>query len=205
MTMVAGNHGYNIGLELTQCYAKYFDHHENELNGLINQLQMTNIQIKMVSDVMNKLSHAKQDKKADLNNDEMAKKCAYLIHLRNPTIFEDKIHGVPEGITFDQQLQEIVDQLKQDGLSQLELNLGAILSKVDIGNMKIDVLSEEDIDIVIQGLDGETKMLTTDLNQIMMNINKDYEDRSQMTENARQVLKESNDHNISIIHKTTGR
>lgn len=201
---IQANHGYNIGLELTNCYTKYFDHREVELNGLIDTLKMANMQIKIVSDVMNKLSHAKpdDDKRADLSNDELYKKCAYLIHLRNSTVFEDKIHGVEDGMTLDLKLQEIVDQLKNDGYSENEIDLGAILGKIDVGNIQIDVLSEDEIDIVIQGLDAETKMLTADLNECMMKINNKYEDRSQMTENARQVLKEAGEHIQSIIHKT---
>lgn len=202
----AGNHGYNIGLELTNCYTKYFEHREGELNGLIDSLKMTNMQVKIVSDVMNKLAHGKQsDKKADLNDDEIAKKCAYLIHLRNSSVFDDKMHGVEEGMTLDQKLQDIIAQLREDGYSDSEINLGAILDKVQVGHVNIDVLSEEEIDVVIQGLDAETKMLTADLNECMMKINNKYEDRSQMTENARQVLKEADEHNKSIIHKTTGR
>ena len=168
---------------------------------------MTNIQIKIMSDVMNKLAHAKdKDKQADFNNDEIAKKCAYLIHLRNDSIFEDKIHGGDaSGITLDQKLQEIVDDLKAAGVPESQINLTAILDRINVAGITIDILSEDQIDIVIQGLDAETKMCTADLNECMMKINNKYEDRSQMTENARQVLKEADEHVKSIIHKTSSR
>ncbi len=197
-------HGYNIGLEVTNCYVQYFDHREKELNGLIDQLKMTNIQVKIISDVMNKLSHSKQkDKQADFNNDEIAKKYAYLIYLRNPTVFEDKIHGIQEtDINLDQKLQEIVNQMREDGFSESDIHLGTILDRIFPGNIQIDILSEDQIDIVIQALDAETKMLTADLNEQMMKINNKYEDRSQMTENARQVLKEADDHIKSIINRS---
>jgi hypothetical protein len=199
--------GYNIGLELTNCYTAYFNHRETELNGMIDNLKMTNMQVKLVSDVINKLAHSKQkNKQADLNEDEIAKKCAYLIHLRNTSVFEDKIHGVQEvGMTLDQKFSEIITQLKEDGYSDSEIRLETILDRVQIPNIRIDVLSEDEIDVVMQGLDAENKMLTADLNEHMMKINNKYEDRSQMTENARQVLKEADEHNKSIIHKTSGR
>lgn len=205
--VTSSNHGYNLGLELTQCYTKYFDAREAEINGLIDSLKMTNIQIKIISDVMNKLAHGKQDdKKVDLNDNEVAKKCAYLIHLRNASVFEDKIHGVPEdGLTLDQKLKEIVNELRNAGYSDSEINLNAILDKVQVGDIKIDVLSEDQIDVVIQGLDAETKSLTADLNEHMMKINNKYEDRSMMTENARKVLEEAARLIESIIRKTSGR
>lgn len=203
MSSSVGNYGYNIGLEFTQCYEKYFKLRECELHDLIDKLKMTNIQIKLISDVMNKLSHAKQkDKQADLNTDETAKKYAYLIHLRNASVFADKIHGIQEDITLDKKFEQIVNQLREEGLSDSEIHLGTILDKVHPGNIHIDLLSEEQIDTVIQGLDAETKILTADLNECMMKINNKYEDRSQMTEHARQVLKESDEHIKSIIHRT---
>ena len=60
----------------------------------------------------------------------------------------------------------------------------------------------------IKDVDDETwrklKMLSADLNEIMMKINNKYEDRSQMTENARMVLKEADDLIKSILHKIRG-
>jgi uncharacterized protein YihD (DUF1040 family) len=209
---VQANHGYNIGLILTNCYILYFDHREGELNTLIDSLQMTNTQIKIISDLMNKLTHAKQDdKKADLNNDEIAKKCAYLIHLRNSTIFADKIQGMPAGSPpsspnlLNQKLQEIIDQIREEGAAESDINLVAILDKIDVSSINIDVLSEDQIDVVIQGMDAETKMLTADLNECMMKINNKYEDRSKMTENAHKVLDEVSKHIDSIIRKFTNR
>ena len=58
-----------------------------------------------------------------------------------------------------------------------------------MGNIQIDALSEDDTDIVIQGLDAEMRMLTADLNECLMRVNNKYEDRSQMTENARESSK----------------
>lgn len=198
-------YGYNIGLEITNCYQKYFDYREVELNKLIDKLKVTNIQIKILSDVMNKFAHAKQtDKKMDLSKDETAKKYAYLIHLRNASIFEGKIHNLPvEDSDLEQKLNHIIDQLREEGIPDSEINLEKILGKFPFdSNIRFDVLDEATIDIVTQGLDAELKMLNADLNERMMNINSKYEDRSQMTENARQVLKEADELNKSIIQKT---
>jgi hypothetical protein len=199
------NHGYNIGLEITSCYQKYFDHRELELNKLIDGLKVTNIQIKIMSDVTNKLAHAKQkDKKLDISNDEIARKCAYLVHLRSSTVFEGKIHNLPvEDSNLEQKLNEIIEKLRGEGIPDNEIHLGSILDRFNCdSNICFDVLDESAIDVVVQGLDAELKMLNADLNKQLMDINSKYEDRSQMTENARQVLKEADELNKSIIQKT---
>ena len=65
-------------------------------------------------------------------------------------------------------------------------------------------MTEDEINTVLQGLDSELKMLAADLNEALMKVNNKYEDRAQMTENARQVVKEAGDHIASIIRKTSG-
>ncbi len=210
MGMDAVSCGPNIALELVNCYQKYFEHRELELNKLIDGLKMTNIQIKIMSDVTNKLAHAKQnDKKFDISNDEAARKYAYLVHLQNPSIFEGKIHRpggghLPiEDVNLGQKLNEIIEQLRAEGIPDDGIHLGAILEKVSCDpNISFDVLDESAIDVVVQGLDAELKILNADLNKQLMDINSKYEDRSQMTENARQILKEADELNKSIIQKT---
>jgi hypothetical protein len=201
---IQANHGYNVGLELMNCYTKTFDHREVKLHELIDNLKMINIRGEIVDTLMNKLSHAKRDdeKRADLINDEMVVKCAYLLHLRNTTIFEEKIHGVEGDMTLDRKLQEIVDQLKGDGVPEKEINLAAVLDKIEVGSVQIDALSEDDVDILIQGLDAEAKIVPADLNECMMKVNNEYENRSQLTESARQLLKTVIEHTESIIHRT---
>ncbi len=154
--------GYNLGLEMTQCYMKYFDAREVELNGLIDKLSASNNDIRMINDLVNKLTHGKKkDKKADFSSDEEMRNIIDRVYERNPSIFDD--------------------------------------------NKTYNFKSEDEIDTVLQGLDAELKMLAADLNENLMKINNKYEDRSQMTENARQVLKEAEDHIASIIRKTAGR
>lgn len=205
MSVAVANHGYNIGLEITQCYAKYFDHKEAELNKVIDNLKVSNIQIRIISDVTNKLAHAKQkDKKIDISSDETTKKLAYLISLRNPTIFEDRLHNMPTDVKdLEETINEIVDQLRSEGVPDENIHLGTILERATCDpNIRFDVLDEAAIDVVIQGMDAELKSLNADLNKQLMDINSKYEDRSQMTENARQVLKEADELCKSIIQKT---
>jgi hypothetical protein len=200
------NYGYNIGSEITNCYQKYFDNRETELNKLVDTLKVTNIQIKIMSDVTNKLAHAKQKgKEFDISNDEIARKYAYLVHLRNPSIFEGKIHNLPvEDSTLEQKLNEIIEQLRKEGVPDNGIHLGAILDKFNCDrNILFDALGDESaIDVVVQGIDAELKMLNADLNKQLMDISSKYEDRAQMTENARQVLKEASALITSIIQKT---
>lgn len=205
MSGAVENHGYNIGLEMVNCYQKYFDHREMELNSLIDKMKVSNIQIKVISDVMNKLAHGKQkDKKFDISNDETAKKLAYLIHMRNPSIFEDKIHNLPvvDG-DLEQKLHEIIGQLREEGLPEGSIHLGSILEKVELdSNIRFDNLDESAIDVVVQGLDSELKMLNADLNKHLMDLSSKYDDRTKMTESANQTVKEAGELNKSIIQKT---
>src|SRR5262245_18642351 len=134
MSGAVENHGYNIGLEMVNCYQVYFDHREAELHGLIDKMKVSNIQIKVISEVMNKLAHGKQkDKKFDISNDETAKKLVYLVHMRNPSVFEDKIKNLPviEG-DLEQKLHEIIGQLREEGLPDGSIHLGSILEKVEL-------------------------------------------------------------------------
>ncbi len=182
------------GLEMVNCYNTYFDYQETQLNGLIDKLSKTNIEIKIISDVMNKLAHVKQkDKKADFSNDETMKRYIAYIHKNNPTIFDGLIKGFPEHLTDDESVasQEI----------NLEDVLNEALKNFDMSKIKIDVLTEDQIDVVVQGLDGELKMKSADVNEHMMKINEKYDNRSQMTENANKVLKETEDLMASINRK----
>ncbi len=181
------------GLEMVNCYTKYFDCQETQLNSLIDKLSKTNIEIKIISDVMNKLAHVKQkDKKADFNNDEKMKRYIAYIHMSNPTIFDGLIQGIPEHFTNDEPIdgQDIEDVLNER------------LKYIDMSKVKFDVLTEDQIDVVVQGLDGELKMKSADVNEYMMKINEKYDNRSQMTENANKVLKETSDLLASINRKT---
>ncbi len=207
---------HHPGLEMVQCYDVTFKYRDAELNRMIDDLKMTNIQIKIMSDLTNKLANAKQkDKKFDISRateddpkkrtaHEDARKLAYLVYLRNPTVFEGKIHNLPvEELDLELKLKTIATQMREEGIPDLEINLGSILERITCdSNIRFDVLKESDIDVVVQGLDSELKMLNADLNERLMNINNRYEDRSLMTENARQVLKEADELNKSIIQKT---
>jgi hypothetical protein len=192
------NYGYNMGLEMTNCYMKYFDHREKELNSLINKMSATNIDLKIIADTTNKLSHAKsKGKDLDPNQDEQLKKFIVCVHKRNPAIFDDKIKGLPEG-------WDSIDEIDAEQSLTLDQRMEQMLGNIDLSRVTIDTLTEKDIDVILQGLDAETKMSAADLNELMMKINNKYEDRSQMTENARQVVKEAGELNQSILRKIRG-
>ncbi|MBS0604338.1 MAG: hypothetical protein JSS60_04780 [Verrucomicrobia bacterium] len=196
--MVGGSRDLHPGLEMVNCYNKYFEYQETKLNGLIDKLATSNIEIKIISDVMNKLSHGKQkDKKADFTNDETMRRYITHIHKNNPTIFEDLVKGFPEHLPEDMD----VDAPAAAKQITLEDHLEESLKNIDMGQIKIDVLTEEQIDVVIQGLDGQLKMHSADLNEHLMKINNTYDDRGQMTENARQVIKQAGDFLESINRK----
>lgn len=188
---------YHPGAAMVDCYNKYFDLQEKKLNGLINDLHKTNLETKILSDVMNKLAHGKQkDKKVDFNNDETMKRYIAHIHKSNPTIFEGYIHGFPDHIPDDQ---------KDDGSVAGEISLEELLEKslrnIDLSKITFDVMDEAQIDVLTQGIDGQLKMHSADLNQYLMQINNTYDEKSQMTENARRVIDQARDLIKSINDK----
>jgi hypothetical protein len=190
----------HLGLEVVKCYAMYFDHQENKLHGLIDNLATSNAEIKIISHVMNRLSHGKQqDKKVDFTKDETMKRYIAHIHKNNPTIFDGLIKGVPEHHESAGAKETSEREITLDSL------LNESLKNVDMRGISIDVLTEEQIDIVVQGLDGQLKMHTAELNEHMMKINEHYDNRSQMTEHARQVVKQSGDLLESINRKMAAR
>lgn len=194
----------NLAWEVTRCGMGYDVHKESELNKLIDSLKMTNLQTKIITDVTNKLAHArKENKPADFNNDEIAMKYAYLVHLCDSTILEDKIKGVPnDGLTLQEKLQEIIGQLKEDGYSDSEIDLATIMGRIQIDNsIRLEPLSSADIDVITQGLDAAAKKFATNLNELMLTINTKYDERSQVFENLRQILKEARDFISSILHR----
>ncbi len=184
----------NLGAEMVNCYSKYFELQESKLNGLIDKMANANMETKIVSDVMNKLSHAKQSKRdADFSDDETMKRYIVHIHKNNPTIFADFIKGYPEYLGSDENADPTVSSVQE--------HLDYSLRDINLNQITIEPLSEEMIDVVIQGLDGQLKMYSADLNEQMMKINDAYDNRSQMTENARQVLKQAGDLIESINRK----
>ncbi len=198
------NMGFPIGrsdhfpaLEMLNCSMKYFDLQDAKLNDLITKLSVFNIEIKVISDLMNKLSHGKQkDKQADFTEDETMRAHITHIHKNNPTIFEDLIKGFPDYIP--------EEDVSSSGSITLEEHLQKSLKNIDMNQIKIDVLSEEQIDVIIQGLDAELKMYSADMNEHLMKINNVYEDRGQMSENTRQIIKQASDF-IDSINRKIGR
>jgi hypothetical protein len=195
--MTEANMNQHIGLEAVKCYEKYFDYQEKKLHGFIDKMSHANIEIKIISDVMNKLSHGKQkDKQCDFTNDEQMKSYIAHIHKNNPTIFDGLVQGLPD---------HIAPPSKELALHGDDITLHNVLNEtlrdINLRNVTIDILKEEEIDIIVQGLDGQIKMHTADLNEQMLKINENYDNRSQMTEHARQVIKQSGDLLESINRK----
>lgn len=204
-TSVASNFGYNIGAAVTECGQKKYEHLEHEAHRMIDEMKVTNIQIKIMSDATNKLANAKQkDKKFNISNDEIARKCVYLVHLRNPSIFENKIQNLPvEESNLEQKLNEIIKQMHEEGVPEKEIHLGSILERFHDQNICFEVpLDESAIDVVVQGLDAELKMLNADLNKQLMNINSKIDDRAQLFEILHKILKEYDEETKAIIRKT---
>jgi len=165
---------YNPGLAMVECYSKYFEQMEGKLGGLIDRLSRSNGEIKILSDVINRLSHAKNRQgDIDFSKDEQMVRWITHIHKNNPTIFGDHVIGFPE---------EGVPHY-DNGATTVEGILESSLSYIDLSKIRIDLHDRDQINICIQGLDAELKNHTADLNEQMMKINNTYDDRAQMTEN----------------------
>lgn len=192
---------YNIGFEVVNLCVKTLDHKEVQLNELIDKLARTNVEIEIIKDVMNKLSHAKQkDKKADFSDDEQMTRCITHIHRNNPTIFDDLIKGYPSHFPPKDPSSSTLssEQITRDNV------INENLENIDLGYIQIDPLTEDRIDVVVQGLDGLLKMHSGDLNENLLYINRNYDDRKDFTEAGRLIVKESGELLASINRKMGG-
>jgi hypothetical protein len=194
---MAINLGYNPGAAVTGLYVNYFDMQEKKLNNqYIDGMAKTNIEIKIISDVMNRLSHAKKnDEEVDFSNDETMKRCIAHIHKNNPTIFEELIKGVPEYTDPDE------NSLMGDEIT-LENVLNNSLKDVAMSGVTIKALTKDEIDVITQGLDSQLKMHTADLNEHMMRIQDNLDNRTQMAEFTRKSVEMNSDLNKSIINRS---
>jgi len=200
------NLNLNPGYEMMKCCSKADISYENKINKLTDSMNVTNLQIKVMSDVMNKLAHAKQkDKKIDFSRqDETTKKYAYFVHLQNPTILGDKIHNLPvQDGNLQETLTKIIEQMIQEGIPDDEIELGAILERFNYDhNIRFEVFDESGIDILFQGLEAELGSLKSSLNQGLMHVASKNEERQNLFKSGHDTGKESGELNKSIIGKT---
>jgi hypothetical protein len=190
--------GPHIGLEMVKCYGKFYEYHEKDLKKRIDMLATSNINIKIISDVINKLSHDKQkDKESDFSDNEMMKRYVIHLHKSNPTIWAELIKGFPEYLPSDEtsSIQDIT----------LEKVLEDSLKNIDMSKIRIQTLNEEQIDIVIAALEGLLKQHSADVNEHLLHLDEKYDLRSQMTEAARKMIEEDGNFKGSINRKMTAR
>lgn len=187
----------HLGLEMVNFYVRCFEpHQEGKLQGLIDNMAKSNVEIKIISDVMNKLSHAKQKKEpADFSNDETMMRHIVHIHRNNPTIFEDLIKNFPDHLPPMDNALFVGEEITVENV------IGENLKEINVWNIRIEPLTETQIDVVVQGLDGELKRHSADLNESMMKINDSYDLRRQTSESARQGSKEDSEHKKSIVSR----
>ncbi len=189
---------YNIGFEVVNLCVKSLDHRELELGALIDKMARTNVEISILKDVMNKLSHAKQkDKKADFSNDEEMTRYITHIHRGNPSIFDDLVKGFPShfGPKDPSSSKLTSEQITRDNV------INENLEDIHLGYIKLDVLTEDQIDVVVQGLDGLLKQYSADLNENLLYVNRNYDDRKDFTEAGRMIVKEAGELLKSINQK----
>jgi len=203
---VSSNMGYHLAFEASRLSQTFFDYHEPKVHGMVQQLERVNTQLSIVSKVMHALATGKQEKKqVDLNEVEDVQKCAYLLSLGDPSLFQSKIHGASEeGITLDQKLQQITEGLVQSGVPLEQVDLRAILDAMPRPNVHFDILSVAEADIMTTGLDSKTKMFSNEVNERMMHINTEFDTRSQVIEIIRKIIQESADL-VRSINQKTGR
>ena len=90
-------------------------------------------------------------------------------------------------------------------MHQLPSNVTAqVPATKDLGYIKLDVLSEDRIDVVVQGLDGLLKQHSGDLNENLLYVNRNYDDRKDFTEAGRMIVKEAGELLKSINQKMRG-
>lgn len=193
---------HHPGREMVNVTASYLDGYmDPKLHGMIDNLHRSNVEIKIIHDVVNKLSHAKskdpkeKDKLIDFSQDETMMRYMAHIHRSNPSIFDDLVQGVPDHLPKVGKVGALGQQISSDDL------LNESLKDIHMGNVEIKSFSQDQIDAILQGLDGETKKHSADLNESLMHINEHYDKQSQVIEIARQIVKQANDLLESINRK----
>jgi hypothetical protein len=168
----------NVAASALGLYTKYFEHQEKKIEEQLGKLEDSNRQIQKLSDIMNELSHAKRRKEPlDLVKNPALLRDILEIHAAHPTVFGDLISGL-RGVDLTKPLEEILPTLK------------------------LQVLKTDDIECVIQALDGELKRHSSDVSEHMLRINRAYDDRGRMVEQGKRML-EGNEGEIKhILSKT---
>ncbi len=171
---------YNMGMVWTEFCCKAEEVNEKTLNDIIDKIHETNNEIRIITDLMNKLTHAKKDNKgADFSEDEKAMEWIEHIYARNPTIFESRT-----------------------ATTNGKFTIGNTVSNREARHI---YKSTDDIEPVIKGLDAELKILSADLNENLMKIQSKTDSNSKVSESARRGLEEATQHIKSIQNATRGR
>lgn len=185
-------------LEAVKCTVAYLELHDRRIHDMISQLAVGNIEIKMINELINRLAHAKHDdKKADFSNDQTMRQYIAHIHKSDPSIFHGHIQGFPD----------YIPEEEEDAPSTtitLNEHLNKSLKNIDLDQISIDVFDDDQIEIILDGLDGKLKDHSSTMSQVLTQVNNAYDERNKMTDSAERIIKESRDF-IESLNRKVGR
>jgi hypothetical protein len=187
---------HHLGLEVVNCYLKYFECQEGKQHEIIDKMAWSNAETKVITKVLNTLSHAKYKKEAiDFSNDEEMKRYIIHIHRNDPTIFGDLVKNVPDHLPS-------VDKSALHGEDiSVENVIYENLKEISVWNVQIEPLTEDQIGVIIEGLEGALKAYSADLNEQTMHLHEALDNRSHMTEASRKVVQEDGEFKRSANSK----
>jgi hypothetical protein len=187
---------HHLGLEIVNCYLKYFDAQEGKQHALIDKMAWANAETKVISTVLNTLSQAKYKKETlDFSADAKMKLYITHIHRNDPSIFGDLVKNVPDHLpAVDKSVLRGEDITAENVVSEN-------LKEVPIWNVEIEPLTEDQIGVIIEGLEGALKMHSADLNEQTMHLHEALDNRSHMTEASRKVVQEDSEFKRSANSK----
>lgn len=179
MAEIPAHERYNPALTWVNFCCNAEDVHEGQVHGILDKINSINSEIRIITDLMNKLTHAKKNTQgADFSEDEQAMEWIEHIHARNPSIFESRIPTANGKVS---------------------------VTAVSPKEARHIYKSADDIEPVIKGLDAELKILSAELNESFMQYQSKTDSTSKISESARKGLEEAAQHIRSIQSNTRGR
>ena len=188
---------HHLGLEIVNCYLKYFECQEGKQHEIVDKMAWINEETRVLTKVLNTLSHAKYKKEAiDFSNDEEMKRYIVHIHRNDPSIFGDLVKNVPDHLP-------PVDKSVLHGADiTMENVVYENLKEISLWNVQIEPLTEDHIGVIIEGLEGALKSNAADLNEKMMYLHENFDNRSHMTHAAQKGEQGQEEYMKSLASKS---
>lgn len=171
-----------LALKLLELGNLTLDRMENEVKGKIDDLEGQNSVMRVAADLTEELARMqKKGESLDINGNEELKRLFLCCHRLHPHLFGDFVENFPEGIA-SQTLE--ISGLSAEGI------VDAALEGVVVADVTVKSLSSESIEILLQGLEAESEVGASEVNQVTFVINQIYGNREQTVSILREMFEQ---------------